>query len=60
MEMLQLLEGVLRDIKEPEEGYAKLYLSDKHVPLERLPALYQAVDSFVLPSRYTTNLYVAT
>jgi len=50
-EMQARLEGVLATVPEPPEGYAALFLADTHVPLPRLPALYRAVDAFVLPSR---------
>jgi len=40
-----------RSIREPPQGWPKVYLIDEHVPQSQLPALYKAAACFVLPSR---------
>uniref|UniRef100_A0A6V7QWH9 Uncharacterized protein n=1 Tax=Ananas comosus var. bracteatus TaxID=296719 RepID=A0A6V7QWH9_ANACO len=38
-------------LKEPSNGWARVYAIDTHIPQSDLPRLYRAADAFVLPSR---------
>lgn len=39
------------DLERPNEGWARIYVIDRHVSQVDLPRLYKSADAFVLPSR---------
>lgn len=39
------------ELQKPANGWARVLIQDHHIPLSDLPALYKAVNAFVLPSR---------